>query len=64
MVASDAHSVDRPPLLSDAAQRLSAVGVEPGVIEAAIDIGPERVLEVGLPAGASGLGLRSPRQAA
>ena len=64
VIASDAHSVDRPPLLSDAAQRLSAVGVEPAVIEAAIDIGPEHLLEVGLPAGASDLGLRSPRQAA
>ncbi len=64
VIASDAHSVDRPPMLTEAERRLASVGVEPDVIEAAIDIGPERLLEVGLPEAGSDLGLRSPRRAA
>ena len=68
VVASDAHSAERPPLLSEAARRLAAAGIEHDVIEAAIDIGPARLLERGLLAGRSEagleLGLRSPKRAA
>ncbi len=68
VIASDAHSPSRPPMLREAGRRLAAAGVEPEVIEAAIDIGPERLLEIGLPRDESepgvDLGLRSPRRAA
>jgi protein-tyrosine phosphatase len=68
VIASDAHSLSRPPMLREAARRLAAAGVERDVIEAAIDVGPERLLEIGLPGGTSepgvDLGLRSPRRAA
>ncbi len=68
VIASDAHSSERPPFLSGAARRLSAAGFDPELIEAAIEIGPARLLEIGLPVGqaerAAGLGLHSPKRAA
>ena len=68
VIASDAHSAARPPFLSEAARRLSAAGFDPELIEAAIEIGPARLLELGLPVGhaerAAELGLRSPKRAA
>ena len=68
VIASDAHSAARPPFLSEASRRLSAAGFDPEVIEAAVDIGPARLLEVGLPAGQverrAELGLRTPKRAA
>jgi protein-tyrosine phosphatase len=67
VVASDAHSLARPPLLSDAAQRLAHAGLSAGAIEAAIDHGPDRLFEGGLSPGRDAgvrLGLASARQAA
>ena len=68
VIASDAHSAARPPFLSEAARRLSAAGFDPELIEAAVEIGPARLLEIGLPAGQAErraeLGLRTPKRAA
>jgi protein-tyrosine phosphatase len=68
IVASDAHSRERPPLMSEARRRLAEAGFSPEVVDAAIDIAPSRLFEIGLPAGASRpgeqLGLRSSKRAA
>ena len=50
VVASDAHSPDRPPLLTKAAAELAASGIADAVIREAIDDAPERLLVEGLPA--------------
>jgi len=52
VLASDAHSASRPPLLTVAAQRLATGGVDPAAISVAADTGPERLLLGGLPAAA------------
>ena len=49
VLASDAHSPARPPLLTIAAARLAAAGVDPAQIAFAADTGPERLLADGLP---------------
>ena len=68
VLASDAHSSTRPPLLSDAVRRLSSAGIDADVIRAAVDLGPARLFEDGLPAGQPGtsvdLGLGAARRAA
>jgi protein-tyrosine phosphatase len=67
VLASDAHSPARPPSITEAARRLAASGLEPEVISAAVEIGPARLLELGLPFGEAtreDLGLRSPKRAA
>lgn len=68
VIASDAHSVERPPLLSEAARRLAGAGVDADAITAAIDTAPSRLLEIGLPSHdaqpAAELGLISPKRAA
>lgn len=48
VLASDAHSPERPPLLSEGARELSAAGLDPGEISSAVDTGPARLLEAGL----------------
>jgi hypothetical protein len=48
VIASDAHSRARPPLLSDAAGMLAASGFADAAIRDAVDIGPERILFGGL----------------
>lgn len=48
VLASDAHSPERPPLLSEGARELSAAGLDPREICSAVDTGPGRLLEVGL----------------
>lgn len=49
VLASDAHSRARPPLLTVAGARLAAAGVNPAVVAFAADTGPERLLADGLP---------------
>jgi protein-tyrosine phosphatase len=49
VLASDAHSASRPPLLTEGAARLAAAGVDPAVIAFAAETGPERLLSDGLP---------------
>jgi protein-tyrosine phosphatase len=53
VLASDAHSPDRPPLLSAGARVLADVGIAPEVIHSAVDTGPGRLLSDGLAALAS-----------
>jgi protein-tyrosine phosphatase len=48
VLASDAHSPGRPPLLSEGARALSAAGLDPRAIHTAVDTGPPRLLEEGL----------------
>jgi len=50
VLASDAHSASRPPLLTVAARRLASARVDPAAIAVAVDTGPERLLLGGLPA--------------
>ncbi|MBV9918405.1 MAG: hypothetical protein JO153_18050 [Solirubrobacterales bacterium] len=47
VVASDAHSPERPPMLSQAAASLAAAGVDPVLIRAAVDTGPAELFERG-----------------
>jgi protein-tyrosine phosphatase len=49
VLASDAHSPDRPPLLTEGAATLDRAGVSAGAIRDAIETGPERLLIEGLP---------------
>lgn len=49
VLASDAHSPARPPMLTVAAARLAAGGMDPAVVAFAADAGPERLLAAGLP---------------
>jgi protein-tyrosine phosphatase len=49
ILASDAHSPARPPLLTDASRVLAAAGFDADAIRAAVDIGPARLLDDGLP---------------
>jgi protein-tyrosine phosphatase len=49
VVASDAHSPARPPLLTRATERLLAAGVDRAAVVWATDTGPERLLADGLP---------------
>jgi len=53
VLASDAHSPARPPLLTVAAARLAAAGVNPTVVAFAADTGAERLLANGLPTSGS-----------
>jgi protein-tyrosine phosphatase len=48
VVASDAHSPARPPLVSEAAGALAADGVSPSAIARAVDEGPALLVENGL----------------
>jgi protein-tyrosine phosphatase len=48
VLASDAHSPERPPLLSEGARVLAEAGIDRDTIRLAVDIGPSRVLERGL----------------
>ena len=48
VLASDAHSLERPPLLSEGARVLLAAGVDRRTIRTAIDTGPGLLLEAGL----------------
>jgi protein-tyrosine phosphatase len=48
VLASDAHSPERPPLLSEGACELSAAGLDPRAIRTAVDTGPAQLLEEGL----------------
>jgi tyrosine-protein phosphatase YwqE len=49
VLSSDAHSETRPPCLAQAARAAHGAHVEPGRIRIAIDDGPRRLLESGLP---------------
>ena len=51
VLASDAHSPTRPPLLSSAATALAGAGIDPETIEWAVETGPSRLLNEGLVAG-------------
>jgi protein-tyrosine phosphatase len=59
VVASDAHSPSRPPLLTEGARALAAAGFDTATIQAAVDTGPEQLLADGLPARAPAAGLPS-----
>jgi protein-tyrosine phosphatase len=48
VLASDAHSADRPPLLSEGARVLAAAGLDPRTIRTAVDTGAGELLEDGL----------------
>jgi protein-tyrosine phosphatase len=48
VVASDAHSPKRPPLMSKAADTLLAARLDPQTVSEAIDAGPARLLDAGL----------------
>lgn len=48
VLASDAHSSERPPLLSEAARALAAAGLDADTIRGAVDAGPSRLLCDGL----------------
>jgi protein-tyrosine phosphatase len=50
VVASDAHSPSRPPLLTEGARALAAAGLDAAAIRGAVDSGPEQLLADGLPA--------------
>jgi protein-tyrosine phosphatase len=63
VLASDAHSPDRPPLLSEGARTLSTAGIDPRRIRLAVDTGPEQLLEDGLTALAIGPRARGARSA-
>ena len=49
VLASDAHTPRRPPLLTRGAAALAAAGFSRGLIQFAVDHGPERLLREGLP---------------
>ena len=49
VLASDAHSPSRPPLLTQAAQTLAAAGIGAARIRTAVDTGPAALLARGLP---------------
>ena len=53
LLASDAHSPARPPQLTPAAVTLVAVGIDPSVVRAAVDVLPEAILREGLAAAQS-----------
>lgn len=53
VLASDAHSSARPPLMTVAATRLAAAGFDPAVVAFAADTGPEQLLVDGLPSAPS-----------
>ena len=53
VLASDAHSAERPPLLNEGERILTAAGIEPERITLAVESGPARLLEAGLGALAS-----------
>jgi protein-tyrosine phosphatase len=48
VLASDAHSAARPPLLSEGAEVLLSAGLDPQTVRTAVDTGPEQLLESGL----------------
>ncbi len=48
VVASDAHSPERPPLLTPAARALADAGHDPALVELVVDTGPELLLAEGL----------------
>jgi len=48
VLASDAHRLARPPLLSDGALALERAGVDAETIRFAVETGPERLLTEGL----------------
>ncbi len=48
VLASDAHSRRRPPLLTPAAETLRAAGLDPALVTLAVDDGPPLLLEQGL----------------
>ena len=48
VLASDAHSPERPPLLSEGALELSAAGLDAHAVHTAVDTGPAQLLEEGL----------------
>jgi protein-tyrosine phosphatase len=50
VLASDAHTPSRPPLLTEAASALAAAGIEAEVIHEVAETGPARLLREGLPA--------------
>jgi protein-tyrosine phosphatase len=54
VLASDAHTPSRPPLLSEGASVLAAAGIADEIIRDAADTGPARLLSEGLPSGVSG----------
>jgi protein-tyrosine phosphatase len=65
ILASDAHSVARPPLLRRGAETLRAAGVSPEAIRVAVDTGAESLFETGrLDAGAPRLDADPPQRAA
>jgi protein-tyrosine phosphatase len=49
VLASDAHSDARPPLMTQGAGVLAAVGLSAAVVRDAVDTGPERLLANGVP---------------
>jgi len=48
VLASDAHSAARPPLLGEGARALTRAGLAPDRVRDAVDLGPARLLEEGL----------------
>lgn len=61
VIASDAHSPDRPPLMTLAGVELEAAGIEPHRVRAAVDTLPEALLFHGLGAANPAAGLRPAR---
>lgn len=61
VIASDAHSRERPPLMTRAGAELAAAGIEPHTIRTALDVLPDALLADGLGAvsAAAGLGAAS-----
>jgi protein-tyrosine phosphatase len=49
VLASDAHSPQRPPLLSEGARVLAAAGLDADTVYGAVDAGPSRLVRHGLP---------------
>jgi protein-tyrosine phosphatase len=49
VLASDAHSPERPPLLSEGARALAAAGLDTNTVRGAVDAGPARLVRHGLP---------------
>jgi len=50
VLASDAHSTDRPPMLSVGAKVLLSAGVDSDTVRVAVETGPEQLLKSGLAA--------------
>jgi protein-tyrosine phosphatase len=48
VLASDAHSTERPPMLTEGARVLAAAGIDAVTIRVAVDSGPGLLLEAGL----------------